>query len=302
MHIPTFLEAIGRNTGPFPRHAIEHAVRQRDGIIPELLGLVENVLDDSVRIIAEEPDYIGHVVALYLLAQFRETRAYPLMVRMARFPGRMLHALVGELMAEDFGRVLASVYGNDITRITTLIESDDVNDRARGNAIEALKLLVATSDKPRDDIMAYYKTLFEGGLERRPSYAWNTLIACATRLHPEELYDHIVAAYHEGLVQNFFMTPDDVAKVLRIDKGKTLDRLSVASPGYIDDTTQEPGLLRRFNTPRETRTDNAANPRRDVLSGMSPPSRAATAAAATPNAPCPCGSGKKHKKCCGRMG
>lgn len=56
-----------------------------------------------------EGDYMAHLYAMFLLAQFRETRAYSLVVRFASLQGNLLYSLCGDFITEDLGRVLASV-------------------------------------------------------------------------------------------------------------------------------------------------------------------------------------------------
>ena len=41
-------------------------------------------------------DYIAHFYAMFLLAQFREVRAYPLMVRIALLPEKEVDELLGD--------------------------------------------------------------------------------------------------------------------------------------------------------------------------------------------------------------
>ncbi len=53
------------------------------------------------------------VFALYLLAQFREKRAYPTILKMFSHPGDISYELVGETVSSGLQRVLASVYDGD---------------------------------------------------------------------------------------------------------------------------------------------------------------------------------------------
>jgi len=64
---------------------VEAAVARREEITPELL----RILDDTVKRAAElgaEVDYMAQLYATFLLAQFREVRAYPLVARFALLP------------------------------------------------------------------------------------------------------------------------------------------------------------------------------------------------------------------------
>jgi hypothetical protein len=102
-----------RNDGYFARAAVTEALARRDEIVPELLRILEAVADDPQRY-AKEPDHMALTYAMFLLAQFRETRACPLLVRIFSAPGETAFDLVGETVTEDLCSILASVSGGDL--------------------------------------------------------------------------------------------------------------------------------------------------------------------------------------------
>ena len=145
-----------------------------------------------------EGDYMAHLYAMFLLAQFRETRAYPLVVRFASLPGDLLDSLCGDFITEDLGQVLASVCGGDLAGIQSLIENEDTDEWVRGAALSSLVTLVAAGQKSRDEIVSYFASLFRGKLVRQWSHVWDTLVSYASDLYPAELLDDIERAYEEG--------------------------------------------------------------------------------------------------------
>jgi len=66
---------------------------------------------------------MAHLYAMFLLAQFRETHAYPLVVRFASLPGNLLDFLCGDFLTMDLGRVLASGCGGESQGIQSVIEN-----------------------------------------------------------------------------------------------------------------------------------------------------------------------------------
>jgi hypothetical protein len=76
MDIVDILRQMERNDGYFARAAVTEALARRDEIIPKLLRILEAVADDPQRY-AKEPDYMALTYAMFLLARFRETRAWP---------------------------------------------------------------------------------------------------------------------------------------------------------------------------------------------------------------------------------
>ena len=83
MTISEILKELEPCTERFPKAAMQAAIEQREAITPELLRVLENAAENPVKVVAQ-PDYMLHLFALYLLAQFREKRAYPLIVKRVR--------------------------------------------------------------------------------------------------------------------------------------------------------------------------------------------------------------------------
>jgi hypothetical protein len=303
VEITEILKVLERNTGTFPKEAIEAAVEAREEITPELLRILEDTIVRAREIVEEESEsaYIAYFYALYLLAQFHETRAYPLVVRFGRLPEELLEALAGEFVTEDLARVLASVCGGDTRPIEGLIEDSDVDEYVRSAALRSLLVLVATGDKTRDEVMAYFKTLFEGRLKRSFSHAWNALVSCATQLHPGEVSDHISVAFELGLVEPGFISPRNVEKALQQEKESVVLEFMSFEQGYIESAVDEMAGWACFERPKRAKPSTKPLTSPPVKQLSSTPRQHRHSIKTKPNAPCPCGSGKKHKKCCGRM-
>jgi hypothetical protein len=149
--------------GKFARAAVEAAVARREEVTPELLSVLEETVDRPGQLDAEG-DYMAHLYAMFLLAQFRETRAYQLVIRFAALPGDLLDSLCGDFITEDLGQVLASVCGGELAGIQSLIENEDTDEWVRGAALSSLVTLVAAGQKSRDEIVSYFALLFRGKL------------------------------------------------------------------------------------------------------------------------------------------
>ena len=104
METAEILHRFERYTGRFERAAVEAAVARREEITPELLRILEDTVDRAAQLDAEG-GYMAHLYAMFLLAQFRETRAYPLVVRFASLPGGLLRSLCGNFLTQDLSGI-----------------------------------------------------------------------------------------------------------------------------------------------------------------------------------------------------
>ncbi len=101
MTIDEILSGLQRYDGHFAAEAVLEAVAHRDEIIPHLLGVLSDV--------AENP----------------EPYADP--DRMFSLPGEMPFDLVGDVVHEGLGRILACVSEGEIGAMTSMIENEQVN-------------------------------------------------------------------------------------------------------------------------------------------------------------------------------
>ena len=108
MEVSKILASIQRATGRTPRAALTAAAECRDEITPHLLQIIEEVIADPSRAV-DDQNYVAHLYAMYLLASFRETRAYPLIVRLFSLGGETPFDIAGDIVTEDLNNILASV-------------------------------------------------------------------------------------------------------------------------------------------------------------------------------------------------
>jgi NADH:ubiquinone oxidoreductase subunit E len=290
MEIKEILSELEYNKGSFPYEAVEEAIKQKDKIIPELLKILENA-EKNIHQIEEQPDYMAHIYAMFLLAQFREKRAYPLIVALFSHPGDTSDNIAGDFVTEDLQQVLASVCHGDTTLIKQLIENRDADEYVRAAGLSALLILVMHGKIPREEVVDYYKSLFRGKLEREPSMVWNELVVCSSTLCAEEVYEDIKTAFEEYLVDPLYINLEDVDKDLSMGWEKNLDRLKSDSHyQFIDDTIECMEWWYCFQPEKKVSAQ-----RFKQLEQKSKGKKIGR------NDPCPCGSGKKYKKCCGAI-
>ena len=154
--------------------------------------------------------------------------------------------------------------------------------------------------------MAYYETLFRGGLTRESSQVWTSLVSCSTDLYPEEVMGDIQQAYEEGLVDETFIDLGYVKETLARGKERTLrDLRGDRKRQFIEDTIKDIGWWACFHDLEKVSSVTSSLDIKEERkgTGFRDPGKIAPATVEKKvgrNDPCPCGSGKKFKKCCGK--
>ncbi len=304
--LPDFLQPLEFLTRPFPREAVAAAIDRRDEAIPHLLHAIEWADEHTDEANEGEPPYMLHLFALYLLAQFRETRACPLIAQLARNPE--IEALTGDVVTEDLGGILASVCGGDTAAIEGLIEDPGLDEFVRGAAVTAFGVLLHTGATTREQISAYLGELFASRLEREPGHVWDSIISVCSDFQFAEHLEAIRECYRAGLADPFCDALEDVETELALPPGSSR-RVRWDRYELIDDTIAEMGSWYCF-TPKaaeENEFDELRAPEDSLLDDTGDDALPRTPVVReTPkigrNDQCPCGSGKKYKKCCGKLG
>ncbi len=284
MEIQEIIDSLQFNTERFPRRAIQQAIANREAITPQLIEILEYV-EQNIDEVYEQEKYMAHIYALYLLAQFREKHAYPLIYKFFSIPGEISLDVTGDLVTEALDRILASVSHGDTSLIKSLLENEEANDYVRNAALRALMVLVVQGQLSREEMVEYCKSLFREKLTREHSHIWNGLTVVSTELYPEELYEDIKQAFDEELVDPFFVGIEDVQKSLEEGKEKVLATWKNNERyHFIADVVHDMECWACFKPPQKlhSKTSTVKAPKIGR------------------NQPCPCGSGKKYKKCCGK--
>jgi len=299
MEIRELLACLDQHRGSFPERLVAEAVARREEVIPALLETLEAIDSNPAPWLADQGRMV-HIHAMYLVALFRETRAYPLLVRIFSRPGEFPFDLAGDVVTQDLDRILASVSGGDISGMAALIENEQANEYVRSAALRGMVSLVATDQRTRDDVIAYLLQLFQK-LDRNPGAHWDGLANVCADLWPQETFKELRSAYEDGLVDTASIDWQDIEDALKMGKQAAMQRAQYREP-LITDMAKAMGWMQCFhNANSDDETLGELGGDLMVLPssewGSMPIRR--TVPKVGRNEPCPCGSGKKFKKCCG---
>lgn len=301
----------------YPTEAVKYALENKEEAIPELLEILEYTLSD-VENLAEDDKYLLQFPALYILAYFREKKAYESIIKLASLPDEQLFDLLGDTVTEDFKNIIASVCDGNIEPIKGIIENSSLDEYVRTEALESLLILLNNGIVSREQLVAYFEELFNGKLEIDYSNVWDTLPRCCSLIHPAELVGYIEKAVVDEKVMKIIADLDfmdaqleksveEVLNELKEDEHYSFitekDVLSLEQwvgnfdseddydeEGYPFDEDDENELLGDsfmssfYNENYDEEILENETVRRESFVGR--------------NDPCPCGSGKKYKKCC----
>ena len=315
MTIPDILKQLQRipdqaDFAPYEA-ALRAATEQRDAIIPELLAAVDRVSADPAHYLKDRKDCL-HLFAICLLAQFREPRALEVFLRFFSLPGEQALDLTGDLVTENGAAILASVCGGNPAPLLKLIHDETVNEYVRTQAMDALVVQTLWGERPRDAVVEDLRRLFHTLPRPGHGYVWAELTSLICDFQVTELAADARQAFEEGLVD------ESVLDVTYFD-----EELSDPSQTWLEDFRERNAPIdavaecsrwlcfwdeNEDHGPWEDDEDIGPEDRPDddvdlPMDGLSNLPQAVPYVAPHKvgrNEPCPCGSGKKYKKCCGK--
>ncbi len=302
--IEEIIEKISFYDGTFPKEELQSLIANRAESTPFLLEAISNAEEVLDKLINED-NYFLPFYALFMLAQFRETEAYPFVHRIFSADAETVDAAFDDFTTTDLHRVLASVSGGDVSLINQLIEDENVYEFVRTAALDSWACLLRAGLKTREETIAYFKTLFDLPAKEddffRGSLVWKCLDLKAVELLPE-----VEKSYAENNVDLMLM--GDWQEYQKLIAEETNSFLDGSNKHYdlVDDMISDLASWYCFKKPQEfmrefdeAEIDDDFKFEEEILwnSGYE-----GTFVRETPkvgkNEPCACGSGRKYKKCC----
>jgi len=270
------LVAVLTQENHLPAEALKRAAQNPEAIAEPVLALLERAAEDAEAIADEETNLLFW--GLHALAAARDTRVFPLLMRLLHQDGEAVEGLLGDGITEGLSPVIASTFDGDTGALARLILDSTADDFVRGAAFSALGFLTRQGRIPLDETEALLVRFDEAraAVEEGPAWtAWEETIAY---LGLAGLTPRVEAARRDGRITDEFSDLPWFRKTLRQASAEPpdLSAFDARHYTYLDDPVTTLGWT------AESYGQPVKNPFKDV--GR--------------NDPCPCGSGKKYKKCC----
>jgi hypothetical protein len=285
----------------FPKAAMREIVARKDEMIPHLITVLESAHANPAEY-QEGPQCMLPTYAAYLLAQFRETGAYRPLLALLNLEGDLAEQFFGDSITEDMHNILACVFDGDETPLRALIENPLAGEYVRASAgLRTYPALIHAGHITPIEVERYFHDLLDHKLVREPAHIWNNACSISADLGFAALLPLIHKAFDDDLCDPFFDHLEDMEK--RITSGANSRWMRNCEP--IDDavaTMETWACFHRSSSPRSSLADpeffKSLSEKPEFSSRPSVPPPPLYPGVGR-NDPCPCGSGRKFKKCCG---
>jgi len=198
--------------------------------------------------------------------------------------------IFGDAITSALRGILISTYDGDLAALQAVIEAPGADDFVREGALLALAYLTRTGRVPETTMRTYLRHLLAEMQPQAEHFVWIGWLLAVAHLGYSDL-----AEQAEGLIRRGFVSERDwrIAD-FRKDLKRTLDdpdRMAGFAYDRIGPFTDALGELESWTSASEQ--DDTLSISWAVQQPIINPQRKVGR-----NDPCPCGSGKKFKKCC----
>lgn len=277
--------------------------------------MIDRMAEEFARI-AKEPDELEvsmfHLHAMNLLAQVRDTRAFRPLLEIAALPSEQLEDALGDHLTESLDRCVASVC-DDEELIRSFIEDHGYDMWARVVMVDALVKRVLEGDSPVEPLINWLVDLgnrtvawidAQGDDSEKTEGDLELMNAIAGALGdvggPAEM-DHIQRWWDGGWLNPQHADLDWYQREIWIPWEERVNELHRSKRGYVRDAISDMRKWYCFSDKFHDELERKAH-KDSVLFHDSEidGTYEREGQKIGRNDPCPCGSGKKYKKCCGK--
>jgi len=255
--------------GPLPRMALEKYANGDD-------------VDEDVAMLLFR--------ALHIMGGVRDTQAFEPLVRVLGRPPEDVEWLLGDAVTETLPHILTGTFNGNAEALFNGIADQQRDEMVRDSLFRAAIFLTWESRIDRARMVAFLEKFGTGELAVAGEFVWNAWLDAIALLGLRQLEPLVIEASSRGLIDDSNYDANDFQAQLEHAERNPEDRSRFREVefGYLDNVVD---TLRGFSSDDEEtgEADDEPVDNQPVINPWRHVGR---------NDPCPCGSGKKAKRCC----
>lgn len=272
------INELKSNNNVYQEEAVKKALNNKGKINDYLLKELEDLINSDLSYINDDNFPVMLNYAVFILVEFKDKRLFPLLIKLFKKTEIDMEELLGDLILDQIDYIIYEVYNGDIDSINELIFDNSINSYIRGNLVDSYVLLNKNDYLNKEDIEKYLLKLINILNNKDLEYMYfiyNEIVDVWFKLKLSNLNQEIKKIFDNELVDfipNYNEHIKDFDKEVEITTGVNIECLK--SSAYFCDTSEFKFNYEKQETIRVNKIGR--------------------------NEPCPCGSGLKYKKCCGK--
>ncbi len=296
------LDTAGRK---LPIAAIGEVREHRDIFAPLLIQSLERTTAKARN--GEEQFGDASLFAVLLLTELEVDEALPRLLDILRLPGELPLEILGDVIHELIPAILTQFWKGDIDSLGEMVRDRNTNLYVRWAASQVYKYFARDNLISRQVAVEALHRHFQDCVENKDDEMLAPLACELGDLAADTALETIRSAYECNLIDESIVDFEFIESQIAAGEATVIQEFEYCRPTGIPDTIAELRCWAAFQeAPSRPRRTPKSVPSRPPLT--SPPLEKSSRAEPVTtirfdtkvgrNDPCPCGSGKKFKKCC----
>ena len=263
--------------------ARQHKDKINDYLLEEIKQINENFKKGKLDYF---PIFIDR--AIFLLAEFKEKRLFPILMDLLNNPKIKSFDDIGMVVMDKLPTIIASIFDGDFELLNKVLENKDVDDYTRSRLIASYIYFYENNLITKEELEKYLRDLIKL-YNYQYDEIYNELIDIITTTKLTNMIEDVKLLFQNHSVNLDYNGDYDSF----IDNLFSYDKTYQEEIYQVEDAIKELSRFDKFNNNNEDMVKKLNNYlEQDLANNTNTYSKAGR------NDPCPCGSGKKFKKCC----
>ncbi len=281
------IEEITNRTPNFPEKQFLIISENPDLAIPYLNAAIDRAVSEGEDL---DENYQLHFYAIFLLGQFQERESFPRIMKLVSLPRDVLDGMIGDAVTSGLQDILYNTYNGDKELLKTSIKNKNMDDYARSAMLKVVGQLHLDGEFGKEELQELIREIVYNE-EEIGDYIYTELIYTMCGCHFVEMLPEIRRLFEDGRIDGFAFEgyAECVDMMFRYNK-----EAFCRSPIHAADMLRSWSM---FEQPEQNELSQKEMEKllRKAAAQYNKPEKKVKIGR---NDPCPCGSGKKYKKCC----
>jgi uncharacterized protein len=301
-----------RAANKVPVDAVRAAGQRKDEVIPLLTAALERAIAEPLDRLYGEEGLI--FLAVHLLGSWRITPAYRLVAQFLSSDQETVEWVLGDAVTNTIQRIMFNLFDGDAAPLRAIIENDGLDHYVRRRMLDAMGMLTSAGRIDRAEMADYLGALRDRIGADPDGIIWSGWAEIIAELGMRDLVGLVDQAYRAELIVPYLLSRDDFDRILHeAAAGHPMTGVGKEYTPF-GDVVEELADWTICDDSDETDREVAAiaetlrhpEPRHFPELALAHFGVPQPEAFTNPyrytgrNDPCPCGSGKKFKRCCGQ--
>ncbi len=281
------IEEITNRTPNFPEKQFLIISENPDLAIPYLNAAIDRAVSEGEDL---DENYQLHFYAIFLLGQFQERESFPRIMKLVSLPRDVLDRMIGDAVTSGLQDILYNTYNGDKELLKSSIKNKNLDDYARSAMLKVVGQLYLDGEFGKEELQVLIREIVYNE-EEIGDYIYTELIYTMCGCHFVEMLPEIRRLFEDGRIDGFAFEgyAECVDMMFRYNK-----EAFCRSPIHAADMLRSWSM---FEQPEQNELSQKEMEKllRKAAAQYNKPEKKVKIGR---NDPCPCGSGKKYKKCC----